>query len=551
MTSRQLAAATPVTPGLTPARQTAVPEAEISYVYRDPLPGPAAQGAGPSHLGAQAAALRQATGGRRARAGQVLLQLQSDHGNRYTQRVIQTASQMAMAAPVIQAKLMFGAIGDRYEREADRAAEEIARPRSARIPGRGAAAHTPAMQRSASVQAGAVDRAVQQQGIQQARAGGQAISQHVRAPMEHAFGADFRGVRLHTDDAADRLNRALRSRAFTTGQDIFFRRGEYRPGSSPTRKLLAHELTHVVQQNPPVARSGAANNANLRPEQATRAGMVQCMLPAAPHAGDLDEINRVDNKPPGTLHKHQGIASQPSNYIAPVYNIEVKKVGKGDFTAEVRAVGGADIGDCEATYLGKGAYDTGFLWAIDPAYIGANASTRMLDPISYLGNPAAFAHVIEHVSANVARGSKAAEQEHLNDYLYAYRLTLGAADAAIDTVAGRPIGGATGKKAKTAAETTLKAELRDRSHYNLNTLDRAAWSAKYAELFRRSGTERDGRDYHLQTFVEDDYWNTGLANKLSRKIWGYPVHHVDVAPGGLNLGVPSRTVIDPNAHLPG
>jgi hypothetical protein len=45
------------------------------------------------------------------------------------------------------------------------------------------------------------------------------------------------------------LNRSLSARAFTTGQDIFFKQGEYSPGSSGGRELLAHELTHVVQQN--------------------------------------------------------------------------------------------------------------------------------------------------------------------------------------------------------------------------------------------------------------------------------------------------------------
>ena len=70
-----------------------------------------------------------------------------------------------------------------------------------------------------------------------------------REQMEPTFGADFSGVRVHADTEADTLNRAVSARAFTTGQDIFFREGEYNPGSSSGRELLAHELTHVVQQN--------------------------------------------------------------------------------------------------------------------------------------------------------------------------------------------------------------------------------------------------------------------------------------------------------------
>jgi hypothetical protein len=67
--------------------------------------------------------------------------------------------------------------------------------------------------------------------------------------MEGSFGADFSGVRIHADQRADSLNRSLNARAFTTGNDIFFKQGEYKPDSGGGQKLLAHELTHVVQQN--------------------------------------------------------------------------------------------------------------------------------------------------------------------------------------------------------------------------------------------------------------------------------------------------------------
>ena len=66
--------------------------------------------------------------------------------------------------------------------------------------------------------------------------------------MEQAFGADFGGVRVHTDTRASSVNDSLHARAFTRGQDLFFRQGEYDPSSSAGRELIAHELTHVVQQ---------------------------------------------------------------------------------------------------------------------------------------------------------------------------------------------------------------------------------------------------------------------------------------------------------------
>jgi hypothetical protein len=85
--------------------------------------------------------------------------------------------------------------------------------------------------------------------IQQARGSGQMMANSTRKPMEQAFGADFSGVRIHNDAQSDQLNQSIQARAFTTGQDIFFRQGEYNPGNSTGQELLAHELTHVVQQN--------------------------------------------------------------------------------------------------------------------------------------------------------------------------------------------------------------------------------------------------------------------------------------------------------------
>ncbi|MEH2463366.1 eCIS core domain-containing protein [Nostoc sp.] len=85
--------------------------------------------------------------------------------------------------------------------------------------------------------------------INQARGGGQVMAKNIRQPMEVAFGADFSGVKVHTDGQSDQLNRSIQARAFTTGQDVFFRQGEYNPGSRGGQELLAHELTHVVQQN--------------------------------------------------------------------------------------------------------------------------------------------------------------------------------------------------------------------------------------------------------------------------------------------------------------
>jgi Domain of unknown function (DUF4157) len=93
--------------------------------------------------------------------------------------------------------------------------------------------------------------------IEKSRGGGQTLEIGVCRQMESAFGVDFSGVRVHTDAEAHSLNHAVNAIAFTTGQDIFFRDGAYEPTSSSGRELLAHELTHVVQQG------GSAPSGNL------------------------------------------------------------------------------------------------------------------------------------------------------------------------------------------------------------------------------------------------------------------------------------------------
>jgi Domain of unknown function (DUF4157)/Calpain family cysteine protease len=85
--------------------------------------------------------------------------------------------------------------------------------------------------------------------IQQSRGGGQPLADSIRQPLEQAFGADFSRVKVHADVQADTLNQSMQAHAFTTGQDIFFRQRAYNPGSQSGQKLLAHELTHVIQQN--------------------------------------------------------------------------------------------------------------------------------------------------------------------------------------------------------------------------------------------------------------------------------------------------------------
>ena len=173
---------------------------------------------------------------------------------------------------LVQAKLTINQPDDRYEEEADRVAAEVVKQIHAPVSQPVARAKTTqnkgliqkavsspgtvARGMSATPQVETVIQRLQEQAsapnldasIQQARGTGESLGA-AQTSMEKAFGADFSGVRIHHNSKSDRLSRSIQARAFTTGQDIFFRKGEYAPNSRSGQHLLAHELTHVMHQN--------------------------------------------------------------------------------------------------------------------------------------------------------------------------------------------------------------------------------------------------------------------------------------------------------------
>jgi len=81
------------------------------------------------------------------------------------------------------------------------------------------------------------------------RGSGQPLSPETSSQTEESLGRDLSNVRMHTDATADRLAKKLGARAFTTGKDVFFREGAYEPDSETGKRLLDHELAHVVQES--------------------------------------------------------------------------------------------------------------------------------------------------------------------------------------------------------------------------------------------------------------------------------------------------------------
>ena len=165
----------------------------------------------------------------------------------------------------VQARLTVGAVGDKYEQEADAvAAQVVQRINSPQVQQPRASVQRKAEEeelqmkpivsklQKVGAKGGEVPGTIEQQ-IQSARGKGNPLAPQLQTQMGNAMGADFSGVRVHTDSQSNELNQSIQAKAFTTGQDVFFRSGTYDPGSHSGQELIAHELTHVVQQ------SGGAN----------------------------------------------------------------------------------------------------------------------------------------------------------------------------------------------------------------------------------------------------------------------------------------------------
>jgi hypothetical protein len=150
---------------------------------------------------------------------------------------------------MIQAKLKVNEPGDIYEQEADRISDRVlAAPTHAA--GDGTASR---IQRVAGQPAGEATTAPASVDHTLASAG-KPLEPALRQEMEQRFGRDFSRVRVHIGSAAEQSARDVNARAYTVGDSLVFGAGEFNPGSREGQRLLAHELTHVVQQ------SGASAN---------------------------------------------------------------------------------------------------------------------------------------------------------------------------------------------------------------------------------------------------------------------------------------------------
>lgn len=170
-----------------------------------------------------------------------------------------------LQGPRVQAKLTVGPPGDVYEREADRVADEVMRiPEPEGRVQRVCAECEEEMQRQpapakeenedkmmrAKETPGRVPEVTpdMESRLAALRGGGEPLPSSERAFFEPRFGRDFSDVRIHSGPEAVNLAQQIQARAFTLGDSVVFGSGQYAPGARAGRQLLAHELTHVVQQ---------------------------------------------------------------------------------------------------------------------------------------------------------------------------------------------------------------------------------------------------------------------------------------------------------------
>ena len=144
----------------------------------------------------------------------------------------------------LQTKLKINKPGDIYEQEADRVADQVlATPAFAAVSGA-----LPHIQRFSGQSNRQMDMGLAS--VDQALASpGRPLEPALRQDMEQRFGYDFSKVRLHSGPAAERSAKSVNAQAYTVGTDIVFGAERLMPGSQEGRRLLAHELTHVVQQS--------------------------------------------------------------------------------------------------------------------------------------------------------------------------------------------------------------------------------------------------------------------------------------------------------------
>lgn len=144
--------------------------------------------------------------------------------------------------------------------------------------------------------------------IHATRGSGSAMDSGTKTFMESRFGADFSGVNIHTSSNATGMSRELNAKAFTVGNDIYFNEGQYNPSSDSGKHLLAHELTHTIQQ-------GASETVQQKP--ATVSPRIQRATPDDDKLLTRTKEDKVIDKNIGHWERYELAAIMPLRNLTP------------------------------------------------------------------------------------------------------------------------------------------------------------------------------------------------------------------------------------------
>jgi len=175
----------------------------------------------------------------------------------------QSLTQDAISAPskvadsiFVQAKLETTSSDDQYEREADAMADIVTgKQANDRTPGSISSGKSSRVMPLSEMGGSSIAvPSSMENSLLSSQGGGISLPSSLQSSMEKGFGRNFSNVRIHADEESAQMNASIKSKAFTYGNDIYFNKGEYNPNTQEGKHLIAHELTHTVQQNHKVSR---------------------------------------------------------------------------------------------------------------------------------------------------------------------------------------------------------------------------------------------------------------------------------------------------------
>lgn len=284
----------------------------------------------------------------------------------------------------VQAKLKIGSPTDKYEKEADQVADKVvqnsnqnSKAGNSKISSRPASNQS--VQRSISKIEGKVAGSASAVGgdvsstLSSSKGKGSKMEPTTKQDMESSFGRDFNGVNIHTGSEAIQMNQKIGAKAFTNGNDIYFNKGAYNPSSNEGKHLLAHELTHTVQQG---GESGTVQRSLLNPPTTPEREGKELTPEQVQTAIAYNQKRHTDIEEISLIRDILGLSPEPKvideDFIRAIADYQTNfglaidgKIGKAtadrlarEIIAEANFIGKGDLGNLSGEFVLKSALST-------------------------------------------------------------------------------------------------------------------------------------------------------------------------------------------------